>query len=56
VPHWGYIIGGTICVHSVTERAEYTAGETYYWAPGRNLEAVADIEYFETSKVGTKTC
>ena len=29
---------------------DYTAGETYYWAPGHNLEVVTDVEYFEISK------
>lgn len=50
--HWGYIIAGTIRVHSADGAREYTAGETYYWAPGHNLEAVTDVDYFEISKVG----
>jgi hypothetical protein len=25
--------------------------ETYYWAPGHNLEVVTDVEYFEISKI-----
>ena len=26
------------------------AGETYYWAPGHNLEAVTDAEYIEITR------
>jgi hypothetical protein len=46
-PHWGYIISGTMRVHSAAGSTDYTAGETYYWAPGHNLEAVSDAEYLE---------
>ena len=46
-PHWGYIISGTMRVHSAAGSRDYTAGETYYWAPGHNLEAVSDAEYLE---------
>ncbi len=27
----------------------YVAGETYYWAPGHNLEALEDAHYLEIS-------
>lgn len=30
----------------------YAAGEIYYWAPGHNLEAVADAEYLEITRSG----
>ncbi len=49
--HWGYIFSGTMRVHSADGSRDYTAGETYYWAPGHNLEVVTDAEYFEISKV-----
>ena len=49
--HWGYIVCGTMRVHSADGARDFTAGETYYWAPGHNLEAVTDAEYFEISKV-----
>ncbi|HTU78518.1 MAG TPA: hypothetical protein VMF09_07145 [Solirubrobacteraceae bacterium] len=49
--HWGYIISGTIRVNTADGARDYTAGETYYWAPGHNLEVVTDVEYFEISKV-----
>jgi len=50
--HWGYIIDGTMRVHSADGAREYTTGEAYYWAPGHNLEAVTDIEYLELTKSG----
>ena len=27
-----------------------SSGETYYWAPGHNLEAVTDAEYIEITR------
>jgi hypothetical protein len=48
--HWGYIISGTMRVHSADGVKEYEAGEVYYWAPGHNLEAVTDAEYLEISR------
>jgi hypothetical protein len=45
------MVSGTMRVHSTDGARDYTAGETYYWAPGHNLEAVTDAEYFEISKV-----
>jgi hypothetical protein len=26
---------------------DYEAGQTFYWEPGHNLEAVIDVEYVE---------
>jgi hypothetical protein len=48
--HWGYILSGTIRVHSADGARDYAAEETYYWASGHNLEVVTDVEYFEISK------
>jgi hypothetical protein len=48
--HWGYIISGTMRVHSAQGTKDYVAGEVYYWAPGHNLEAVTDAEYLEISR------
>jgi hypothetical protein len=47
--HWGYMISGTIRVHTATGSTDYEAGETYHWAPGHNLEAITDCEYLEIS-------
>jgi hypothetical protein len=47
--HWGYIISGTMRVHDAQGAHDYSAGETYHWAPGHNLEAVTDAEYLEIS-------
>ena len=48
--HWGYIISGTMRVHSAEGARDYEAGEIYYWEPGHNLEAVEDAEYLEITK------
>lgn len=45
--HWGYIISGTMRVHSRDGARDFETGETYYWEPGHNLEAVTDAEYVE---------
>lgn len=49
--HWGYVISGTMRVHGADGVRDHAAGETYYWAPGHNLEALTDAEYFEISKI-----
>lgn len=48
--HWGYIISGTMRVHDADGPHDYAAGETYYWPPGHNLEAVTDAEYLEITR------
>jgi hypothetical protein len=45
--HWGYSISGTMRVHSADGARDYEAGETHYWEPGHNLEAVTGSEYVE---------
>lgn len=45
--HWGYVISGTMRVHSADGARDFESGETYYWEPGHNLEAVTDAEYVE---------
>ena len=47
--HWGHIMSGTMRVHSADGARDYTEGESYYWAPGHNLEALTDCEYLEIS-------
>src|SRR4051812_44598551 len=48
--HWGYIISGTMRVHCADGARDYEAGETYFWAPGHNLEAVTDAYYLEITR------
>ncbi len=47
--HWGYIISGTMLVRGLDGDRTYVAGDTYYWAPGHNLEALEDAHYLEIS-------
>ena len=48
--HWGYIIRGTMRVHSASGARDFEAGEAYYWEPGHNLEAVTNAEYVEITR------
>lgn len=48
--HWGHIMSGKMRVHGADGARDYTAGESYYWPPGHNLEAVTDAEYLELTR------
>jgi hypothetical protein len=48
-PHWGHIIRGAIRVHTADGARTFEEGESYFWAPGHNLEALTDCEYLEIS-------
>jgi hypothetical protein len=48
--HWGHIMKGTMRVHGADGARDYEAGESYYWPPGHNLEAVTDAEYLEITR------
>jgi hypothetical protein len=37
-------------VHGADGARDYEAGETYYWEPGHNLEAVTEAEYVEITR------
>jgi hypothetical protein len=37
-------------VHGADGPREYEAGETYYWEPGHNFEAVTDAGYVEITR------
>jgi hypothetical protein len=44
-PHWGYMLKGTLRMHTPTGPKEYRAGQAFYWAPGHAPEALEDAEY-----------
>lgn len=48
-PHWGYMLKGTLRMHTATGPKEYRAGQAFYWAPGHAPEAVDDVEYVDFS-------
>ncbi|MDX6555426.1 MAG: hypothetical protein QOD86_1621 [Miltoncostaeaceae bacterium] len=48
-PHWGYMLKGTLRMHTATGPKEYRAGEAFYWAPGHAPEALDDVEYVDFS-------
>jgi hypothetical protein len=49
--HWGHIVSGAIRVHGADAHRDFVAGDSYYWEPGHNLEAMTDVEYLEISRV-----
>jgi hypothetical protein len=48
-PHWGYMLKGTLRMHTPTGPQEYQAGQAVYWAPGHAPEALEDVEYVDFS-------
>jgi hypothetical protein len=48
-PHWGYMLKGTLRMHTANGVQEYVAGQAFYWAPGHAPEAVDDVEYVDFS-------
>jgi hypothetical protein len=48
-PHWGYVLKGTVRMHTGDGAEDYTAGQAFYWAPGHAPEIVEDAEYVDFS-------
>lgn len=48
-PHWGYVIAGTVRMHTASGHEDYTAGQAFYWAPGHAPEILDDAEYVDFS-------
>jgi hypothetical protein len=48
-PHWGYMISGSLRMHTADGHQDYTAGEAFYWAPGHAPEILEDAEYVDFS-------
>ena len=48
-PHWGYMLKGTVRMHTPTGPEDYEAGQAFYWAPGHAPEALDDVEYIDFS-------
>lgn len=48
-PHWGYVIKGTVRMHTTGGHQDYTTGQAFYWAPGHAPEFLADAEYVDFS-------
>jgi hypothetical protein len=48
-PHWGYILKGTVRMHTAGGHQDYTAGQAFYWAPGHAPEFVDEAEYVDFS-------
>ena len=48
-PHWGYMLKGTVRMHTPSGPKDYEAGQAFYWAPGHAPEALEDVEYVDFS-------
>ena len=48
-PHWGYMLKGTLRMHTGDGSQDYEAGQAFYWAPGHAPEAMKDCEYVDFS-------
>ena len=48
-PHWGYMLKGTLRMHTPDGPKEYQAGQAVYWAPGHAPEALEDVECVDVS-------
>ena len=48
-PHWGYMIEGTLLMHTAEGDKTYRAGEAFYWAPGHVPVAIEDCAYVDFS-------
>ena len=48
-PHWGYMLKGTVRMHTVDGHQDFAAGEAFYWGPGHAPEALEASEYVDFS-------
>jgi hypothetical protein len=48
-PHWGYMLKGTLRMHTPEGQQDFTAGQAFYWAAGHAPEALEDVEYVDFS-------
>jgi hypothetical protein len=48
-PHWGYMLEGTLGMHTPDGDLEYDAGHAFYWAPGHAPFAISDCRYVDFS-------
>src|SRR3954466_728514 len=48
-PHWGYMLKGTVRMHTTDGHHDFVAGEAFYWGPGHAPEAMEDSEYVDFS-------
>lgn len=48
-PHWGYVLSGSVRMHTPEGALDYGGGEAFYWAAGHAPEAVEDVQYVDFS-------
>jgi hypothetical protein len=47
--HWGYMLEGTLGMHTADGDCEFRAGDAFYWAPGHVPFAITDCRYVDFS-------
>jgi hypothetical protein len=47
--HWGYMLEGTLGMHTAEGDREFCAGDAFYWAPGHAPFAITDCRYVDFS-------
>jgi hypothetical protein len=47
--HWGYMLKGTVRMHTADGHQDFTAGQAFHWAAGHAPEALTDAEYVDFS-------
>jgi hypothetical protein len=48
-PHWGYMLEGSLGMHTADGDQEFHAGDAFYWAPGHAPFAITDCRYVDFS-------
>lgn len=48
-PHWGYVISGTLRIHTPAGRHDIHAGQAFHVEPGHAPEALEETQMFEVS-------
>ena len=48
-PHWGYMLEGTLGMHTPDGDQRYAGGQAFYWAPGHAPFAITDCRYVDFS-------
>lgn len=48
-PHWGYVLSGSVRMHTRDGAQDYEAGQAFYWAAGHAPGALEDVDYVDFS-------
>jgi hypothetical protein len=48
-PHWGYMLEGSLRMHTASGAQDFHQGQAFYWGPGHAPEALEDVKYVDFS-------